>query len=385
MKMLLYFLCITTAFATNKDDLIKNFDRLPQDQKASTLAVMLDSIEHEMYGVAINKSMDDLKKYGGLPGYYLNHYATQTSGGLLMPIFRVYDVNGKLVETLAGGTLSNDGKTLLNLGGFSDPISAINIKIHDEKKDIDAVIRREVMNTEKENITANKKYYTPQYIKSLKSNNFINRREIQDVLSGSGYDRHTIDTVVRETQEEAGIKINPNEMILLQVGSEIIQQKTKRDYTIYAQSIGIGYFMMEFGSVYLDKNGKIDSIKINDKAILNKDDMMKTFDKENFIFKGYDDGINGVVFIKLSSLKKIVDKDKPNAFFYTANLWNDNEVKTRMMIGNAASFIPKDINYNACGSVSFETFGIIYPSQNSINTHEQIDKRSVKILCNKLL
>jgi hypothetical protein len=381
MKMLLYFLCITTAFATNKDDLIKNFDKLPQDQKASTLAVMLDSIEHEMYGVAINKSMDDLKKYGGLPGYYLNHYATQTSGGLLMPIFRVYDVNGKLVETLAGGTLSSDGKTLLNLGGFSDPISAINIKIHDEKKDIDAVIRREVMNTEKENITANKKYYTPQYIKSLKSNNFINRREIQDVLSGSGYDRHTIDTVVRETQEEAGIKINPNEMILLQVGSEIIQQKTKRDYTIYAQSIGIGYFMIEFGSVYLDKNGKIDSIKINDKAILNKDDMMKTFDKENFSFKGYDDGINGVVFIKLSSLKKIADKDKPNAFFYTANLWNDNEVKTRMMIGNAASFIPKDINYNACGAVSFETFGIIYPSQNSINTHEQIDKRSVKILC----
>ena len=42
--------------------------------------------------------------------------------------------------------------------------------------------------------------------------------------------------------------------------------------------------MMEFGSVYLDKNGKIDSIKINDKAILNKDDMMKTFDKENFSF-----------------------------------------------------------------------------------------------------
>ena len=381
MKMLLYFLCITTAFATNKDDLIKNFDKLPQDQKASTLAVMLDSIEHEMYGVAINKSMDDLKKYGGLPGYYLNHYATQVSGGLLMPIFRVYDVNGKLVETLAGGTLSSDGKTLLNLGGFSDPISAINIKIHDEKKDIDAVIRREVMNTEKENITANKKYYTPQYIKSLKSHNFINRREIQDVLSGSGYDRHTIDTVVRETQEEAGIKINPNEMILLQVGSEIVQQKTKRDYTIYAQSIGIGYFMMEFGSVYLDKNGKIDSIKINDKAILNKDDMMKTFDKENFSFKGYDDGINGVVFIKLSSLKKIVDKNKSNAFFYTANLWNDNEVKTRMMIGNAASFIPKDINYNACGSVSFETFGIIVPAQNSINTHEQIDKRSVKILC----
>ena len=67
--MLLYFWCITTAFATNKDDLIKNFDKLPQDQKASTLAVMLDSIEHEMYGVAINKSMDDLKKYGGLPGY----------------------------------------------------------------------------------------------------------------------------------------------------------------------------------------------------------------------------------------------------------------------------------------------------------------------------
>jgi 8-oxo-dGTP pyrophosphatase MutT (NUDIX family) len=77
-------------------------------------------------------------------------------------------------------------------------------------QDTDVTVRREIMNQLPDsNITTNQKYYTPDFVKNAKIKNIAKEQEI---LSGKGYDRHIVDTAIRETLEEAGIELNKDEM-----------------------------------------------------------------------------------------------------------------------------------------------------------------------------
>ena len=58
---ILMFFCVNMAFANQKDKIIKDFSILSQKEKKDALSVMLDSVEHDMFGFYVNKNKSHRK------------------------------------------------------------------------------------------------------------------------------------------------------------------------------------------------------------------------------------------------------------------------------------------------------------------------------------
>ncbi len=385
MKYLLIglFLFSNVCFANDKDKIIKDFSKLSQEQKRSALAVMLDGVEHEMFGFHVTKSKEELKKYGGLPGYEIVHYARYDSGGLTLPVFRVYDYNNKLIDTVVAGALLKDGKTFHHIGGFSKAYDFNQVRINGEIVDkMEADIRKKIMNSPVQRATENQQAYTPEFFQNLKNDDFIDIAQNQDALSGKGYDVNCLATAIRETKEETGMILNPEEMILLSVFSEIRDQETKKSYKISANTTGACYFMFEAGSIKLDKKGKIKFVSLNEKTILNADTIKENLDIENLKLKGFDDSDNGIVFVSQKSLTKVSDKKQNTAYSYKAKtLIDEKEVNFYMPFGRAINLVPKNTKYKTCNNIEFLTVGSFVPSKNTINSWEEINTLNIKTIC----
>ncbi len=384
MKLfILMFFFVNMSFANQKDKIIKDFSSLSQKEKKDALSVMLDSVEHDMFGFYVNKNKDSIKKYGGLPGYYISHYPVYVSASLVLPVLRVYDSENKLIKTLVGGATKKNN-VFYNIGGFSKPFDFRDIKIDTSLVDsTEEKIRSEIMNKKSENITSNQKNYSPEFIKTLKDEDFIDINKTQNITKGIGYDASCVDTAIRETKEETGIELNPDSLILLQIGTEVRNQKTKRDYEIKTNINGVCYFMFEAGNIKLKKDGTIESVDLNKNNILNTDEIYKNINLKTLTIKGYDDAENGIIFLYKDSVNKIVDKKNDKAYSYNGKIFNNTEVKFNLYIGNAISLVPDNIEYKTSNALDLISYANIIPYKNDIESLEEITHIRIKTLFNR--
>jgi len=364
--------CCNHNVAQKGTDLVSEFKKLSQDEKRKILPFMLDSLEHDMYGLGVSKSKNDLQNSGGLPGYYINHYPTYTSGGLLVPVLRIYDYKNKLIDSLIGGTITPDGKTLRNIGGFSKPFDFARVRINGSISDpIDEKIRANIMKGEinVDGASLNEINYSKEFMNSLKNSDFIKIQDHQNLLTGAGYDTDCVATTLRETFEETGMMLRQDALILLGLHGRAIDQKTMSGYTIKTATTSVCTFMIEMGDIYLDKNGKVNRISINKASVINHEKIEKKINKETIVMNGSDDAEFGIGFGKLSTLKKSKSAD------YTVVDIQGKKFNYPITIGISAQIIPPTTRYNTCRTFELSSFATTEKATTIV------DKKIIRTLC----
>lgn len=357
-----------------KSTAIYEFGKLSQQEKRHILPFLLDSVEHDMYGIGVTKTKADLKRYGGLPGYFVNHYPTYTSGGLLFPVLRVYDHNGRLIDSLVGGGISKDGKSLLNIGGFSKPFDFSEVRIHNSVMDKEEEkIRGEIMQKKNTgNLTRNEQHYSSDFMSNIPSEDFADVQKEQDLFAGKGYDVDCVATVLRETKEETNMDINENALVLIGLHSRAMNQETKAGYFIKAASFSVCSFMIEMGDIYLDNKGKVVRVKLNKKAIKNDKEISKNLNLEDLTLKGGDDLELGVAFGKLRTLTKVTSTDK---VVYSIQDVYGTQFNYPITIAEVATEIPQNKNYKVCNAFKMSSFG------HTSDKIALVDQKNIRVLC----